>query len=70
MISDFFPVLKHLNYTNKDAQFLIQEAKNAINEGLLEKAYELYSQSVNLMLQVTGSMNVEVASSITKMANI
>jgi hypothetical protein len=48
----------------------MSEAKTASNEGFLEKAYELYSSSVNLMLQVTGAMNIDVASSITKMANI
>jgi len=49
---------------------MMQEAIAASNELQYEKAFDLYNQIVNLLLQVTGAMNPEVASCITKMANI
>lgn len=69
-IADFFPVLKQLSYMNKTAQTLVQEGKNVAAEGQLEKAFELYSQGTNYLLQVTGAMTSEVAAVITKMANV
>jgi hypothetical protein len=49
---------------------MMQEAIVASNDLQYEKAFDLYNQIVNLLLQVTGAMNPEVASCITKMANI
>jgi len=59
-----------LNYKNQDAVTMMQEAIVASNDLQYEKAFDLYNQIVNLLLQVTGAMNPEVASCITKMANI
>lgn len=70
IIADFNPIVKHLNYKNQDAVTMMQEAIAASNEQQYEKAFDLYNQIVNLLLQVTGAMNPEVASCITKMANI
>ena len=69
-IGDFFPILKHINIQNKDATILMQQGRSAQNEGNLEQAFDYYSQSINVLLQITGPMNPEVASCIAKMANI
>ena len=42
-IGDFFPILKHISVQNKDAQMLMQQARNAQNEGNLESAFDSYS---------------------------
>ena len=49
-IADFFPILKHLQINNKDVTSLMQEAKTAQNDGQLEKAFDLFSQAINVML--------------------
>ena len=36
----------------------------------MEHAFDLYSQTINILLQITGPMNTEVATCIGKMANI
>lgn len=37
---------------------------------MLESAFELFSQGINILMQITGPINSEVASIIAKMANI
>ena len=69
-IADFYPILKSLEVNNRDVQGALAEAKNALADNQLERAFELYSQSINILLQVTGSMNEEVAQCIAKMASI
>lgn len=69
-IADFFPILKTLQVQNKDVQNLMQEAKSALNENMLDRAFDFYSQTINVHLQITGPMNQEVAACISKMANI
>lgn len=69
-VADFFPTVKQMDYTNKSASQVIQEAKQATAENQLERAYEIYSQGVNLLLSVSGAMFYEVAQCISKMANI
>lgn len=48
----------------------MQEAKSALNENMLDRAFDFYSQTINVHLQITGPMNQEVAACISKMANI
>jgi hypothetical protein len=36
----------------------------------LERGFDLYGQTINILLQITGAMNNDVASCISKMANI
>lgn len=42
-IADFFPILKTLQVQNKDVQNLMQEAKSALNENMLDRAFDFYS---------------------------
>jgi len=69
-VSDFNPIVKHLNLGNKDASICMQQARQAQSEGHLETAFDLFSQAVNIMLQVIGPMHPDVAQCIAKMANI
>lgn len=48
----------------------LAQAAMAHKENQLERAFELYSQGINMLLQITGSMNEEVASCITNIAGI
>ena len=71
--SDFaevFPVIKHLELQNNDVRSLMASAKQAYKEGAFERAFDLYSQCINALLQVTGPMNKEVAACIGKLASI
>jgi len=45
-----FPILKTLLVSNRDVTTLIQEAKNHQGDGQLEKAFDFYSQAINVML--------------------
>jgi len=42
----------------------------ALMEQQWEKAFDLYSQTINVNLQISGPMNADVAGCISKMANI
>jgi len=46
------------------------KANQALKENLLEKAFDLFSQANNLLLQVSGPMTEEVATCITQIASI
>jgi hypothetical protein len=48
----------------------MQEAKLAHNQEQYERAFDLYSQTINVLLQITGAINSDVAACIAKMANI
>jgi len=69
-IGDFYPILRHVSVENKDATVLMQQGRQAQGENSLEQAYECYSQAINVIMQINGSMNAEIASCISKMANI
>ena len=69
-IHDFHPILKNLNLQNKDAVNFMHEARTAQAEGQLDKAFDCYSQTINVLLQIIGPMHHEVAACISKMANI
>jgi hypothetical protein len=49
---------------------MLSAAKSAFKEGMFEKAFELYSSSINSLLQITGPMHRDVATSIGKLASI
>lgn len=49
---------------------MLSSAKQAYKDGYFEKAFELYSQCINSLLQITGPMNKEVAACIAKLASI
>lgn len=69
-VGEFFPVLNHIEVTNKDAKILMQQGRQAQNEDNLELAFEYFNQAVNIMVQITGPMNPEVAQYMAKMSNI
>ena len=70
-IVELFPTLKTLDIQNQDVRSGLQSAKQAMKDGYLEKAFELYSQCINSLLQISGSpMNVDVANAISKLASI
>jgi tetratricopeptide (TPR) repeat protein len=49
---------------------LITQANQALKEQQLDKAFELYNQANNLLLQLSGVMNDDVATCITQIAAI
>jgi hypothetical protein len=69
-IYELSPVLKHLDLQNTDTRSLLAQSKQAYKDGAFERAFDLYSQCINALLQVTGPMNKEVAASIAKLASI
>ena len=69
-VVELYPVYKHLDLQNSDVRQLLQTAKQVQKEGFFERAFELYSQCVNALLQVGGPMNKEVAACIAKLASI
>lgn len=69
-VVELFPVLKHLDLQNNDVRSMLQSAKAAYKDNYYEKAFELYSQCINSLLQITGPMNKDVAACISKLASI
>jgi protein TIF31 len=69
-IVEIYPVIKHLELQNNDVRQMILQAKQTYKDGMFEKAFELYSASINSLMQITGPMNKEVASCIAKLASI
>jgi hypothetical protein len=49
---------------------LLIQANQALKEQALDKAFDLFSQANNLLLQITGPMTEEVATCITNIASI
>lgn len=65
-----FPVLKQLHFKNQDVKNLLGQASQALKEQHMDRAFELYSQANNLLLQISGPMTEEVATCITQIASI
>ena len=65
-----FSVVKQLKVQNQDTRSLLSQANQAYKEQNMEKAFELYSQAINLLLQITGPMNKDLATCISKIASI
>ena len=49
---------------------MMSQANQAQKEGQLEKAFEIYSQVISVLLQVQGPMNEDVAQCISHIASI
>jgi len=63
-------VVKSLDLKNQDVRGLLIQANQALKEQAMDKAFDLFSQANNLLLQVTGPMTEEVATCITQIASI
>lgn len=48
----------------------IAQANQAYADNQFDRAYELYTQAINMLLQITGTMNQEVAYCISRIAGI
>ena len=64
-VAKLYPVIKTLEFKNSDVRGLLVQANQALKEQALDKAFDLFSQANNLLLQVTGPMTEEVATCIT-----
>lgn len=69
-ITSLYPVVKGIGMQNTDVKQVIAQANMAFKEHMLEKAFELYSQAVNILLQIYGPMDKEVAQCICQIAAI
>ena len=69
-VAKLYPVIKTLEFKNSDVRGLLVQANQALKEQALDKAFDLFSQANNLLLQVTGPMTEEVATCITQIASI
>ena len=49
---------------------LLSQAKKAYKDGYFEKAFDLFSQCINSLLQISGPMNKDVATCLAKLASI
>ena len=48
----------------------MQEAKSFFKEAHLERSFDFFTRTINIMLQVSGPLHRDVASCISKLANI
>ena len=69
-ISKLYANVKQIKYQNSDVRSCINQANQAYKENNLDRAFEFYSQAINMLLQITGAMNEEVASCISNIASI
>ena len=69
-ICKLYPNIKQIKSQNLDARSLIAQANQAYRENYLDRAFDLYSQAINLLLQVSGNMSEDVANCITRIASI
>jgi len=69
-ISKLYANVKQIKYQNSDVRSCINQANQAYKEINLDRAFEFYSQAINMLLQITGAMNEEVASCISNIASI
>lgn len=46
------------------------DAKSYFKDAVLERSFDLFTRAINVMLQVTGPVHKDVASCISKLANI
>ena len=69
-IASLFSNVKQIKRTNVDIRNMMSQANQAQKEGQLEKAFEIYSQVISVLLQVQGPMNEDVAQCISHIASI
>jgi hypothetical protein len=65
-----FPVVKKLERPNTDSKNIIVQASQAYKTEQLERAFELFTQAINLSLQLTGPMNEQIATCLGNIANL
>lgn len=59
-----------MHFSNVDVKSLLGQASQALKEQKIDRAFELYSQANNLLLQIGGPMTEEVATCIIQIAAI
>ncbi|KAM9846424.1 clustered mitochondria protein homolog [Aulostomus maculatus] len=59
-VVNMFPVVKHLQPTVTDATWLVQQAQEAVQQGLLKEGHELISQALTLFSSVCGVLHEDV----------
>ncbi|KAJ3589840.1 hypothetical protein NHX12_010681 [Muraenolepis orangiensis] len=64
------PVVKHLSPRATDATRLIQQAQNAVQQGLLRDGYELIRQALTLFSSVCGIQHEDVSTCLRLLARI
>ena len=64
-IEGLYPVVKSLHQTSNDVRSVVVQANIAMKEQALDRAFELYSQAISVLLQITGPMEREVATYIS-----
>uniref|UniRef100_A0A673BTG2 Clustered mitochondria (cluA/CLU1) homolog b n=1 Tax=Sphaeramia orbicularis TaxID=375764 RepID=A0A673BTG2_9TELE len=60
-IVNMFPVVKHLKPTTTDASQLVQQAQEAVQQGLLKDGFELISQAMTLFSSICGVLHEDVS---------
>ena len=69
-IGKLFANVKQIKQDPTDVKACLSQASQFHKEGQLDRAFELYSQGINMQLQVQGAMTEEVATSIAAIASI
>ena len=69
-IIELFSVVKQVKRMNVDIKTNIAQAHQFYIENQLEKAFELYSHVINVILNVSGPINENVATCIANIAQI
>lgn len=69
-IGKMLPNVKQLRQRNSDVRSCLAQANQAQKENHLDRAFELYSQAINMLLQITGAMNEDLAGCISSIAGI
>ena len=65
-----FAVVKKLERPQVDTRNLILQANSAFKADQLDKSFELFTQAINMTLQISGPMNEEVATCLSNIASI
>ena len=69
-IGKLYPNVKQIKFQNADVRAYLTQANLAQKENHLDRAFELWSQAINMLLQVMGAMTEEVADCITAIAGV
>lgn len=69
-IGKLFPNVKQIKSQNQDVRSWVAQGNQAMKENVPDRAFELYSQSINMLLQISGTMSEEVANCISKLSAI
>ena len=69
-ISRLYANVKQIKFQNADIRAYLTQANLAQKENQLERAFELWTQSINMLLQIRGTMTEDVADCITAIASV